>query len=258
MKQPFDYLNEYYDKIYVMTIQRATERHKKIEQHLNGLKFSFFYGTDKLDWTIEKFIEAGIYDEEASKRMHRYGKTMSLGEVAAACTHKAVYADVVKNKYQRVLIFEDDVVPELQNVHLIPQILKAIPADCELFYWGYDTKNVRSGFGPTSKKWAYHLQHQFGILKWNHTMIRNLFSKKINEKISQAGYHDFIHAFGLSYEGAKKLVEWQTPIIYCADTGISYAIMNEKVKSYIAHPIIFNQEIQTNPDTYVSLIKQAE
>lgn len=255
MKQPFDYLNEYYDKIYVMTIHRATERHQKMKALLKGLNFTFFYGTDKLDWTVEKFIAAGIYDEVESMHKHRYGKKMSLGEVAAACTHKSVYEDVVKNNYQRVLIFEDDVVPDVQNLHLISGILQAIPADCELFYWGYDTKNVRSGWGASCKKWFYHLQHQLGLLKWNHTMIRNLFAQKINAQISQAGYHDFIHAFGLSYEGAKKLVAWQSPIVYCADTGISYAIMNELLKSYIAHPIIFNQEIQTNPDTYISLIK---
>jgi hypothetical protein len=37
----FSTLNNYFDHIYVLTIERADERHKKIKEELNGLNFSF-------------------------------------------------------------------------------------------------------------------------------------------------------------------------------------------------------------------------
>ncbi|HZG25086.1 MAG TPA: glycosyltransferase family 25 protein, partial [Chitinophagaceae bacterium] len=98
--QYYKYLNEYYDRIYVITIRRAVERQEKVKQLLDGLNFTFFYGTDKNDWSKEQFIEKGIYNEALAIKKHRYGKMMSLGEVAAACSHKQVYEDVIENNYR--------------------------------------------------------------------------------------------------------------------------------------------------------------
>ncbi|MEY4571679.1 MAG: hypothetical protein RLZ10_890, partial [Bacteroidota bacterium] len=43
----FDLLNEYYDKIYVVTIPRSfKEREIKIRQNLKGLNYTVFWGVD--------------------------------------------------------------------------------------------------------------------------------------------------------------------------------------------------------------------
>ena len=170
-KQYFRFLNEYYDKIYVLTIQRATERQKKIKKVLDGLEFIFFYGTDKINWSKEKFIEKGIYNEQLAVEKHRYGKEMTLGEVAAALSHKQLYEDVVKNNYQKVLIFEDDVIPNFSELHCIPAILKELPGDWELLYWGYVTKYARKNLFTFIRTYIYHVQHALGLLKWNHNQI---------------------------------------------------------------------------------------
>jgi hypothetical protein len=52
----------------------------------------------------------------------------------------------------------------------------------------------------------------------------------------------------------KKILKWNTPVQYPADTGITYAILSEVLKSYITHPEIFKQEQQTQPYSYKSLI----
>ncbi|MEO5996473.1 MAG: glycosyltransferase family 25 protein [Chitinophagaceae bacterium] len=254
-KQYYPYLNEYYDKIYVLTIQRATERQEKVKNNLDGLDFEFFYGTDKIDWSKEKFIEKGIYNEKLAVKMHRYGKKMSLGEVAAALSHKQLYEDIIKNNYQKVLIFEDDVIPNFSKLHLIPEILKELPNDWELLYWGYLTKYAKRNLLTFIRTYIYHVQHALGFLKWNHTMIRNMQPVQQSGHISSSGFHDMIHAYAITNSAAEKLLRWNTPIQYCADTGISYAILTEQIKSYITHPEIFHQEQQLHPHSYKSLIK---
>lgn len=253
--QFYKYLNDYYDKIYVITIARAGERQEKIKMLLNGLDFEFFYGTDKNNWSKNRFTETGIYNERLAVQNHRHGKIMSTGEVAAACSHKQVYEDVIKNNYQKVLIFEDDVVPDFSQLPCIPVILNELPPDWELLYWGYETKYGKRNLFTRVRTYVYHIQHALGILKWSHKMIRNLQPVRKSGYISSAGFHDMIHAYAITKVAAEKLLKWNTPVQYCADTGISYAILSELIKSYITHPAIFNQEQQTQPYSYKSLIK---
>jgi glycosyl transferase family 25 len=255
-KQAYDFLNKLYDKIYVITIHRAAKRQERISELLNGLNYSFIYGTDKLDWTLERFIQAGIYDERSAIEKHRYKKSMNIGEVAAAQSHKQVYEDIIQNNYQSALIFEDDVVPNtnIENVDLLKSIINELPENWEVFYWGYGDKNLKNSWFAKIKKAIYHIQHKIGLLNFNHTMINNLYAKKLSTHIVKSGYQDLIHAYAVTNSGAKKLLAWNTPVVYPADTSISYAIMNNTVNAYLSVPTIFDQEVQVRPNEYISLI----
>lgn len=250
----FDILNEYYDKIYVITIPRAIERQEKTKQLLQGLNFSFFEGIDKLEWPLDRVIAHGIYDEALAIASHRYGKPMNLGNIALSYGHQKIYEDILLNQYKRALIFEDDVVPDQHQLIHIPKVLAELPADWELLYWGYDTKNANKNIFTTLKKKLYKIQSKTGTLKWNSTMINNMFPKKVSAHISKAGNHDYSHAYGVTLKGAEKLISWNKPIRYNPDTSLSYAIMNEIIKGYIAHPIVFLQDFQVNPNTAFSLV----
>ena len=43
----FEPLNNYFDKIYVITLQRAADRQLMLKQELDGLHYTFMYGMDK-------------------------------------------------------------------------------------------------------------------------------------------------------------------------------------------------------------------
>ena len=62
---------------------------------------------------------------------------MKPGEIACAWSHKMMYEEIIAQNYNRVLIFEDDAVPDEKMIKQIPEILKEIPADCELLMWGW-------------------------------------------------------------------------------------------------------------------------
>ena len=167
MENNLKLLNEYYDKIYVISVKAAEDRRQRFKERFAGMEFSFFFGADKNNLSINELIDKNIYNEELTKKHHRYSKTMMLGEIACAISHKMVYEEMLQNNYSRVLIFEDDTLIDQNKLSLIPEIVRSVPADCELLMWGWG-KNGESSY---LKKLAYHF---LLILKKQASMIMQM------------------------------------------------------------------------------------
>jgi glycosyl transferase family 25 len=119
----FTPLNNFFDFIYIITLERATERQQKITEPLEGLNYTFFYGVDKKDLTLDHLIESGIYDEKKAIELNRYDKPMNTGQVGCSWSHRLVYEDMLKNGYRKVLILEDDVVPNKEGFAVLEDII---------------------------------------------------------------------------------------------------------------------------------------
>lgn len=238
MQEYFQILNQYYDKVYVLSIESAAVRRDVFSQRFTGLDYSFFFGADKNKFTIEEAKAKNIFSEQLARQHHRFSKTMMHGEIACSWSHKMMYKDMLANNYNRVLIFEDDAVPDEGMLKQLPAILKEIPEDCELLMWGWDKNDINST-GAIFKKAFYHLQHQFGKLKWNHRMIRNLYARSFSPHLKKAGFHDYTYAYAINRSAAEKLIQMQSPIQYIADNLLAHAVTNEKIKSYITWPKVF-------------------
>jgi len=235
MKSYWEILNNYYDHIYIISVQSADKRRESFADRFSGLNYSFFYGADKKDLAIEELIEKNIYSEKLTRKHHRYNKTMMPGEIACAWSHKMIYEDMLKKNFNRVMIFEDDAVPDTSVLNNVEIILSEIPGDCELLMWGW-AKNGDVEFGSSLKKIAYHIQHIVGLLKWDHYMIRNMYASPYSNHLKKAGFHDFAHAYGITRSGAEKFLKMQTPIQYIADNLLAYAITKNIVRGYIVYP----------------------
>jgi glycosyl transferase family 25 len=238
MKEYLENLNNYFDKIYVLSVEAADARRSLFAGRFAGLNYSFFYGADKNKMNIPELAEKNIYSEELSKRHHRYGKLMKPGELACAWSHKMMYEDTLRNNYSRVLIFEDDAVPDPEIVRQIPEILSEIPADCELLMWGW-AKNGETNFTTALKQTWYHIQHQLGLLKWNHTTIKNLFAKPFSAHLKKAGFHDYTYCYAVTKSSAEKLLQMQTPVQYIADNLLAHACARGLINGYIVYPPVF-------------------
>jgi glycosyl transferase, family 25 len=238
MQEYFQQLNQYYDKTYVLSIESAATRRELFAQRFKGLDYSFFFGADKNKFTIEEAKAKNIFNERLARQHHRFSKTMMHGEIACSWSHKMMYKDMLANDYNRVLIFEDDAVPDEKMMINIPAILKEIPDDCELLMWGWD-KNGANNLGSVIKKTFYHLQHSMGKLKWDHRMIRNLYAKPYSTHLKKAGFHDYTYAYAINRSGAEKLIEMQSPIQYIADNLLAHAATKGIVNSYITWPQVF-------------------
>lgn len=235
MIKDFILLNDYYDKIYVISVKPAEGRRDLFKERFAGLDYSFFFGADKNSFTAEQLNEKNIYSAELTKKHHRYNKVMKPGEIACSWSHRMVYEDMLDNGYERVLIFEDDAVPDPKVLKKLPEILSEIPADCELLMWGWD-KNGESDFSSSLKQTSYHIQHVLGLLKWDNTIIKNLFAKPFSAHLKKAGFHDYTYSYAITKSGAEKLLKMQTPIQYIADNLLAHAITKKIVSGYIVYP----------------------
>ena len=233
----FTTFNNFFDHIYVITLQRATERQEAIKKNLAGLNYEFFWGADNLDHPINQMISEGVYDEAKAIKNHRYHKPFSVGQVCCAWSHKRVYKDVLRNHYQQVLILEDDATATNDLAAAAHLILEELPANWELLYLDYN-KNEQSN---ALKQYWYHVQKFFGGLTWSHTTIQHLYPKRMSAHLSSAGYHDFTSAYAITASGAQKLLQLQTPIRYLADNLLATACTTRLVNGLIARPKLFSQ-----------------
>ena len=111
MNNAFDALNNFYDKIFVITLQRSANRQAHINTVLHGLNYEFFLGTDKKDLSLQEVKDKNIYNEALAVKHHRYSKPMNPGQIGCALSHKNIYEEIINKGYKKTLILEDDVEP---------------------------------------------------------------------------------------------------------------------------------------------------
>ncbi|MDX1956732.1 MAG: glycosyltransferase family 25 protein [Chitinophagaceae bacterium] len=234
-------LESQFDRIYVITLERAKERQKRILQRLEGLNFEFFYGVDKNALTEERIVTEQLYDDKKARQLDRYGKGMLVGHIACSLSHRLLYKKILDEGHQRVLIFEDDIVPLYQHLSHLPEALSQLPADWELMYLGFG-KNY-----PVTPK--LRRKHQFylglsyvGLIRMKPAMVRNALPRPFSPRLLRAGNHDLTHAYAVTPAACEKLIQAQTPVVFNADPLLAYLIMKGEINAFITEPQFFTQE----------------
>jgi glycosyl transferase family 25 len=172
-------LHQYFDKVLVLTVPRFKERQEKVKRRLNGISFDFFYGVDKHDLTDEDIRSNYHYDKKNSLAVSQYYPPLNTGEIACAVSHRNIYQDMIDNSWKHVLVFEDDVVPDAGNISLLPETLKELPPDWELFYLGY-LKNEKRSFGKNLQQFWYRTMAIFGFSNMPVHMLKNRLPKEFS------------------------------------------------------------------------------
>ena len=246
-------LNDYYDKIYLVIIERnIPERLEKIKASLKGLNFEVFIGVDgKLLSEEEK---NKIYDHENSVKMmteyfkfryHRHIlEGLNIGNIGCSQSHLNIYKDMIQKEYKKVLVLEDDARLIEKNICLIPKIFEQMPADADIFYWGYRWHDQESLFSRILRKFLKPIL----ILATGKSLRKYLnenkikYPKKFKKNIWHAGFHAGTHAYAITSEAARKVAELNTPIKLAADSALSYLVKNNMAKAYITVPKIFIED----------------
>lgn len=239
------YLEQYFDKILVVSVPRFTERHERVKQSLEGLSFDFFWGADKLSLDYETAKANGTYDEQKAKKLQRQGKILNLGEIACSLSHRMVYTAMVKNNWKKVLILEDDVLANTKSLAELPAALDELPDDWELVYLGY-LKHEKITTSLKTKQFFYKILSALGLMAWTYKMVTNLLPKPFSTHLKKAGFHDCTHAYAVTLLAAEKLLAAQTPVVYRADDLLSATIMSGALKAFVTEPKFFDQEIFHN------------
>lgn len=119
-------MNEYFDKIYVLSLKRNIDRRKLITQRLEtvGIQFEFF---DACDGQILNHVW---------KKMENSNFT-TPNYVACSISHLSIYNDALSRGFKRILILEDDVKPHKDIQNLFNAFKHQIPEDYDLLYLGW-------------------------------------------------------------------------------------------------------------------------
>jgi glycosyl transferase family 25 len=252
MKQGLDLLNSYYDKIYVVSIERNLNlRLEKLKENLKGINYEIFLGVDGKELSHEEIFN--LYDDELAKKylkeyfLYRYNEVIErsffIGEIGVSLSHLKVYKDIIKNEYEKVLILEDDAVFVNNNQYLIENILNDIPSDCELFYWGYrwyDSESKLSRLMRIYIKTPFnYIKNIFGVKSEN---FNDRYPKPFKRNVWKSGYHTGSHAYAITLNTAKFLLEENTPVKMISDQLFATLVKESKLKAYVANPLIFRDD----------------
>jgi len=240
MQQYFEQLNEYYDKIYVLSLSRLTERIDYINQVLSGLKFEFFFGVDKQTVSLDELKQQGLYSQEQYQLFYKKPKEIPLGMLCCSLGHLKIYEHIVQNNIPKTLILEDDAIPVTVGLKKFSAIAKELPDDWELFYLGYE-KNENLRLKQKMNRLLLTTFRHHAQLKLSAEVIKNYYAVPVSPHISKAGFHDCTHAYSVSLEAAKKLLQFKHPVRFHPDNLLSYMNGIGQLKSYIAKPKLFNQ-----------------
>lgn len=238
-------LQTHFDKVLVVTVPRFKERQEKVKQRLQGISFEFFYGADKNELTDDFLSRNYRYDKKKTLAPGYYFKPLNTGEIACSLSHRMLYQAMVDQNWQKVLVLEDDVVPDLEALAELGDCLEELPADWELFYLGY-LKNEKISTGKKLQQGWYTVMGWLGFSKIPLKMIRNMLPVNFSRHLWKAGFHDCTHAYALSLPGARKLVAKQTPVVYRADNLLSALTLNGELKAFASKRFLFNQEVFTD------------
>jgi glycosyl transferase, family 25 len=238
----YAFLNRFFDRIVVISLRRATERHPRLEERLRGLRHEIFWGTDKEEMDLAALERAGAWSPARARQVHRNGKLMAPGHVGCAFSHRAVWEAIVRNGWQRTLIFEDDVLPRPEaRTDLVAAALSELPATWDLVYLGYEHGETTSPWDRV-KQGSYLLFSALRLIKWTPRQVLGLHPSPYSPHLRRAGKHHGAHAYGVTQRCARILLQAQTPVAWMADQLLLHLAIGRDVEAFLTEPKFFDQD----------------
>jgi len=234
-------LNGVFDRIYVLTLERAGARQRHIEAELGGLDYHFFQGIDKRTLDFDQLMPEGVYDDDAHRRLQRTHRSLIPGEIACALSHRKIYEDAIEHDYQRILVLEDDVALIAENLNAFRQALHELPEDWELLMLGYYSEKY-PGLSNELQRRYYQICRKLGLFGWekiNRRFIDNILMQRYSANLWRPGKLVGGHAYALTQSACRKFVEFHTPIFLQADRVFSYYLASGDLRAFALDKKLF-------------------
>lgn len=224
MKVTATILNDFFDHIYVINLERDKERKIHIERIFGDLDFTFWEAADMRKLDIEGLMRKGIVGDASLLKNSRKPRALRLAQIACALSHRQIYEDMLEKGYEQVLIFEDDISQMPENTNLEDAIAE-LPANWGVFMLGH---RITRYMNPKRKfdEIMYTIFHKLGLFRWDRISmyhIKNQCTVSYSDNLLKVGVVYGAHAYGVSRIGAEKLLKHQTPVLYPADVLFNHA-----------------------------------
>ncbi|MEK6734230.1 MAG: glycosyltransferase family 25 protein [Pseudomonadota bacterium] len=251
------------DKVYLINLDRSADRLKKMQEILDSIdlpvKFTRFSAIDGMSLTIinedtdevltgseiyaNKLVLNGNYkvicSVESQDYMHgsvvwNEFQNRALGELGHACSSRKIWKEVVENKYNNVLVLEDDVFFVKNFSSLFSRSMDNAPRDFDILYLN---------LGNFGRAYKSDIENKYlqPIMSIFDQFIKNPFWKQARRHVRSA------KAYVVSAKGAKKLLECTKTlpegVFLAADVIISKCITNKDIIAYRSKPeLVYGNE----------------
>jgi len=242
----FEFLNGWADRVFVVTLARAVERHAHVREALGGLDFELHLGADKATLDLEALEREGrLAPWRGRRRLTGKPRPLKGGEVGAALSHRQVWEEIVRSGVRHAIVFEDDVAPSA-DVALLPDALRQLPDAWDLVYLGY-TRFERVRPWDRVKRLFYLALAPFRLVPWRPGEALRLHPRPYSANLRRAGYHDGAYAYAVSAEGARKLAAAQTPVTHAADNLLVVLVLSGELRAFVTEPKMFDERSASIP-----------
>lgn len=231
-----DRLQRFFDRIYVVSIERNVARREALQRDLEGVSLTYIPGIDGHALSEAELREH--YDDELARRT--YGRSLSPGQIGCALSHRAIYRDVVERGLERVLILEDDAVPCVENLSATGAILAQLPADWNLLYL-YAIRSSETRALDAKVRFLYPLLSRVMPHRYDMRRIRRNYSRPYSRNLRVAGQHWSAVAYAVTRSTAMRMLEYQTPIRTVADDVTRMICAADGLKAFLSIPTLFRQ-----------------
>ncbi|MFD2515628.1 glycosyltransferase family 25 protein [Pontibacter locisalis] len=235
-------LNAFFDNIFVITLSRSKDRHEEIARELSkyNIKYSFIEGVD--GWKLDlNSIGTDVLDKEKNLEVTRM--PIAPGELGCSLSVLKVCKKIVKENLQRVLILQDDIRVISENIKHTESLLSAVTFPWDLLYLGHTNMFMEMPIGIKLRMLTiYPLRYLLNRKKHKKpSEIRNTFRRPYNKNWFIAGEHHGGYAYGVSFEGAKILIDAFSPVFAPDDLTFRYYIKKGKMKAFSPKHFLFDQ-----------------
>jgi len=225
------YVNTVIDRVYVINLEKDKERLEHFDNQMKKHRISYKRFPAIVGATLG-------YEEGLTKFCNDF---CTNGVKGCALSHRAIWEDMIKNRYENVLIFEDDVTLSNDFEKVFRDGWNQLPNDYDIYYLGChgtcENKDITSQvfnrvLNTTPEKYDDNLQSVKGSLGG--------------------------HAYIISEKCAKVLVD--SPINTHVDLQIMLWIKDFGLTAYSISPLVAHIEEQTESnlsDSYPLLLNSA-
>jgi GR25 family glycosyltransferase involved in LPS biosynthesis len=210
------------DKFYMCHYQKLTERREYVEKVLSTHNI-------EVNWVLD-FDKEALDKESLSKTYpflfsNKNGRYLSLAEISLVLKHKYVFDDVVKNNYQNVVVFEDDIILVDDFNNKLNNYMEQLPSDYDILWIG-TCCNLHANNISVDKN-VYEVSH--GSRCTHAYVISNSACRKIND-IFDGVYQPIDWFFNSSIKTQNMRNFWAEPELSTQDLSFNSAINCGTVK----------------------------
>jgi glycosyl transferase, family 25 len=228
-------LREYFDAVYVVSIERNRERRALLEADLGGaLPLVYLPGVDGSRLTESEL--SAEYDDRAANV--RYGRSLSPGQIGCALSHRRVYQDLLDRGHRRVLVLEDDAMPVGEGLRSAGAALEQLPQDWDFLYL-FTLRGSETRWLDWKVRYVYPALNATRLRRYDLNRIRTTHSRPFTSNLRVAGQHWFALAYAVSDRAAARMLSIQTPIRTVADDVTRMICETADMKSFLTVPNLF-------------------